>query len=247
MGLDVYAGPVTRYVAGDWLTIVQQAGRASGMDVRLVRHGVEDGDDVVQDPDLVFEVVDSWKRGLLEALGARRGWDESVDGEYLTDKPDWDGYGAVVLLAAFDERPDLGRGGPAGRRNRRGGEAAVLPRDFPEAAAFQAAQESPQRYPTLLLGAEWCLPVIDGPTVFQAPTPNGTPLSMGRVDRLLGELHTLNDRTLRLSEADLAAARDEGPPPPKATVDEVAPFGLAVLTALAEFAMRTSAAWIMDY
>ena len=131
MGLDVYAGPLTRYLAGDWLTIVQQAGLASGREV--------------------------------------------------------------------------------------------------------------------LRGAEWCLPLATGPTLFGTQTPNGGEVTMGRVDNLVSELRDLNEATLRLSPAALAAAREDGPPEPGAPVAAVAPFGLAVLLHLAEYAAAHRVPWIMDY
>jgi len=37
MGLDVYVGPLSRYYAGDWETIVQQAGRQQGVEVQVLR------------------------------------------------------------------------------------------------------------------------------------------------------------------------------------------------------------------
>jgi hypothetical protein len=37
MGLDVYVGSLTRYYTGDWETIVQQAGREMGLEVRVER------------------------------------------------------------------------------------------------------------------------------------------------------------------------------------------------------------------
>lgn len=123
----------------------------------------------------------------------------------------------------------------------------VFPREFQESDAFKAARVSPERYPTLLLGAEWCLPLTEGPALFHAPTPNGTQLTMGRVDRLLEELSILNDRTLQLSPRDLDAARQAGPPQPASPVEDVAPFGLSVLVAVAEFASVHSVPWIMDY
>jgi hypothetical protein len=123
----------------------------------------------------------------------------------------------------------------------------LLPRQFRDSEAFKAASRAPRRFPTLLGGTEWCLPISSGPTVFQAPTPNGQSLAMGRVDKLVEELHILNDRTLQLSNADLADARATGPPRPNAPLDEVAPFGLAVLIALADFAIANSVAWILDY
>jgi hypothetical protein len=70
---------------------------------------------------------------------------------------------------------------------------------------------------------------------------------MGRVDKLIEELHRLNEQTMRLSPADLGRAPADGPPRPGAPLDEVAPFGRAVLLALAEFALANSVPWIMDY
>lgn len=275
MGLDIYAGPVTRYVAGDWLTIVQQAGKAAGIPVEVDRWVVQpgqagtpgqDGELVVEadgvtavvqrqsepsarmrDVRVVGEIVKAWQGRLLEALGVTAGWREVADGEYATDKPDWDGYGAVVLLAAYDEQSGLAPG-PARRDGRRGAVTPeVSPRRFGEAAAFTAARQAPRRYPTLLRGAEWCLPVSGGPLVYRASAPNGTQAPMGRVDRLVTELRLLNDRTLRLSPAGLRAARRARPPGPAATVEQAAPFGLSIMLALAEFAVTHQVAWIMDY
>ncbi len=47
MGLDIYAGPVSRYAGGGWQTIVEQAGAAAGMPVITVRPG-ESMQDVLQ-------------------------------------------------------------------------------------------------------------------------------------------------------------------------------------------------------
>ena len=37
MGLDVYFGPLTRYYAGNWETILQQVEQESGVPVRVIR------------------------------------------------------------------------------------------------------------------------------------------------------------------------------------------------------------------
>jgi hypothetical protein len=39
VGLDLYVGPLTRYHLGDWLTVVQQAGRELGITVQVDRYG----------------------------------------------------------------------------------------------------------------------------------------------------------------------------------------------------------------
>ncbi len=245
VGLDIYAGPVTRYVLGNWLTIVQQAGQAGGLNVEVIR--ANENPNAVRDPAVVSPVVQAWQDGIVRSLGASIGWEDSVDVDYATDKPDWDGYGAVLLLAAFDERPDLAPGTKTRAGLRRTKLPDVAPRNYADSPAFEAARGVPTRYPTLLLGAEWCLPIAEGPSVFQAPTPNGHQTTMGRVDNLLEELNDLNDRTVRLAPADLAAARKTGPPPPGAKVKEVVPFGLSVLLSLAEYASVRRVPWIMDY
>lgn len=245
MGLDLYAGPVSRYVAGDWKTIIQQAGEAAGTPVIVMRQN--EPSDRVTDTNEVASTVASWRLALLRSLGLNEEWDEEASGDYYTDKPDWDGYGAVVLMAAFDEQPTLAPGSKVRRLLGSSLVPAVMPRQFPDAQAFKVASQSPTRYPTLLSGAEWCLPLVGGPAVFRAPAPNGNPTTMGHVSRLADELDLLNQRTLRLSAADMESARQAGPPEPGSSVDATAPFGLSVLMAVVAFAANHRATWIMDY
>jgi hypothetical protein len=246
MGLDIYAGPVSRYVCGDWSTIVQQVGAQQDIQVEVLRPNQPLG--ASDDADVVASVVRQWQSEILAKLHtAAAGWVESADGPYLTDKPDWDGYGAVILLAAYIERPDLAPGAARRQGLRRRPVTPTLPRDYPDAEAFKAASAAPARFPTLLTGAEWCLPIAVGPSVFEAESPHGTVLTMGSVDKLLNELKDLNSCTLQLSASGLDNAFSLGPPRPHAQVDEVAPFGLASLLKLAEFAVEHRVAWIMDY
>ncbi len=70
---------------------------------------------------------------------------------------------------------------------------------------------------------------------------------MGRAITLFEELQTLNKRTLQLSEADFRTAREAGPPELGSSVEMVAPFGLAVLTRVTEYAVARGVTWIMDY
>jgi hypothetical protein len=106
VGLDLYCGSLTRYHVGDWFTVVAQAAMASGVAVRVERTQAEPPD-AIHDPDLIHEAVLAWRRGLGEGLGVALDWPEDGDALYQTDKPDWDGYGAVVLLAAYDDQPHL--------------------------------------------------------------------------------------------------------------------------------------------
>jgi hypothetical protein len=108
-----------------------------------------------------------------------------------------------LLLAAHVERPDLAPGTRIRKGLRRHTIGAVLPAAFQDSVAFKEASGSPSRLPTLLKGAEWCLPIGTDASVFVAPTPNGTVVTIGSVDRLLAELHDLNESTLRMTPADM--------------------------------------------
>jgi hypothetical protein len=115
MGLDLYAGPLTRYHAGLWKTIVQQMGEAQGVPVHVIRLG---GAKAPSSPDETQKAVVAWQRALRDATGiATLDWLESATLPYFTDKPDWDGYWAVVLLAAADQFPDIPAPEHAGRRS----------------------------------------------------------------------------------------------------------------------------------
>jgi hypothetical protein len=73
MGLDVYVGSLTRYYAGQWETIVQQAGRQIGFDVQVVRTQPEAGA-AITDPDEIRTGILRWRTALGQAL-AKAGLD----------------------------------------------------------------------------------------------------------------------------------------------------------------------------
>jgi hypothetical protein len=239
VGLDIYVGPLTRYVAGDWLTIVQQAARDNGMQVHVVRAGPEP-EGGPPDADEAHQAVLAWRQSVLPGAD----WPEGSELPYWTDKPDWDGYGGVVLLAAYDEQPEAPRTKRVGLVRKR--DVPDTARDFGSAPAYEAAQQSPKRYPSLLGGAEWWVPVADRPATFEADLPNGNDVLMSTVGQLQSELRTLNDRTLRMSEAELQEARRK-PARPDAPLEDVGRFGLAVLLDLCERAVAERQPLLMDY
>lgn len=242
MGLDVYVGPLTRYTLGDWLTVVQQAMRAAGHEARVVRAEPEP-DDVITDPAVVSDVVRSWRASLLGALGSPQGWADEADLPYWTDKPDWDGYGGMVLLAAYDERPELRPGNRRGLFRRQNG--VDSPRAFLDAPAFKRASADPTKYPTLLSGVEWWLPIEGAPTVFEAPRLTGEPTRMGRVDQLAAELTLLADAIG--VEDELDQLRQAGPPDSLTDVEAAGRFGLAVFIELARTAQLAQQPLLLDY
>lgn len=235
MGLDLYVGPLTRYHLGDWLTITQQIGAQNGYDVRIVR--AHEDEEAETDPGVVHNAVREWQQWLGEALGSPAVWSEGPAQPYWTDKPDWDGFGAVILLAAYDERPDLRPAAGAKQDD---------PREFGDAPAYQAASEQPQHYVSLLAGVEWWLPLTEDPVVIEAPRPTGQPTRMASIDRLAAELRLLNERTGILAGHDPEELR-RAAPGADATLEEAARFGLAVTLDLVEKAIQHRQPLLMDY
>jgi hypothetical protein len=228
MGLDVYVGTLTRYHAGEWETIVQQAARERGEEVRIVRLG---GDPPPVDQVEVRGAVDEWRVALGGELGQVLDWDESPERPYHTDKPGWEAYGALQLLAAQEER------GEKKPPKRHPGE---WDRDKVWKKASGAA--SP-RYPHLYAPELW-LPV-ELPAPVGAEDVVGNDVYIGSSQALLAELRELNERTLRGTDDDRARWLDGAPP--EAPYEELARFGLAVFLDLTEKSVSDRLPMRLDY
>lgn len=243
MGLDVYVGPLTRYTLGAWLTVVQRALQADGHEVRMVHTGPTQKD-VITDPTVVADAVLSWQAGLLTALGASGGWADEAGLPYWTAKPDWDGYGGMVLLAAYDEQPELNPATRTGILRRRA--PADSPRDLQSAPAYHRASTHPSRYPSLLSGVEWWLPVEAAPPLFELPRLTGQPTRMSHVSQLVAELTMLAGR-IGMDDVELQRRRQEGPPTADSDVETAGRYGLAVFSELAQAALQARQPLLLDY
>lgn len=240
MGLDVYTGSLTRYYTRDWLTIIQQAGLRDGHQVEIV-FADDQTENHATDPGDVAQIIADWQRDLADALGVSETWNDQADLPYWTDKPDWAGYEALSLIAAADERPDLL---PKTRKRLFGRKAVADPLAEFRDNGYATAITAPQLYPSLLLGAEWWLPLpLSG--VIQASRPNGEVALMGSVDGLVEELSLLA-RRLGLSGDDLASFRESGPTADQDVARE-GRFGLAVFLEIALEAQRHRLPMVLDY
>jgi len=222
MGLDIYVGPLCRYFAQDWDSIVVQAGDEMGIPVHVMR--VPPPDDVITDSGRILEIVTSWRDGMAHAMRqvllTPLEWTESPTDPYFTDKPDWDGWIGLQLAAAHDELPRMSvpeRIGPQ-----------TNPRDLPLHREILELYERPPgrgllaslglgktpvlgrpffhlMVPTMWLPADFVQPV-------RARLPSGQLIPMGSVDRLLVELRTLNEHQFGLTDEQLRDLRRNGPP-----------------------------------
>ena len=67
MGLDIYAGTLTRYYARNWKTSVQQWGEANGVNINIVRN--EPDDVQIASPKEILAGVTGWKEQFLAVYG----------------------------------------------------------------------------------------------------------------------------------------------------------------------------------
>jgi hypothetical protein len=74
----------------------------------------------------------------------------------------------------------------------------------------------------------------------------GHELAIGSVDLLVAELEQLNDRSVRLDQAAIDAARGSGPPD-DGTFDPLARFRLAIFLTLARVAKERAQPMILDW
>ena len=110
MGLDLYVGTLARYHTGDWETEAQRIGRQAGFPVQILyAEGA---------PRRLWKVtaplsISLWRRRLRTKIAsvAKGGldWPEDKSQPYLSRKPDHDARQALVLAAAYAERPELAR------------------------------------------------------------------------------------------------------------------------------------------
>jgi hypothetical protein len=107
MALDVYVGSLTRYFAGDWERIADRtAGRRGGATRTAQSRGAGAAK---MERERIQASVLAWRRTLGGALAPYLAeplaWNETPEAPWFTGRPGWDGFGALVLWAAYAEQP----------------------------------------------------------------------------------------------------------------------------------------------
>jgi hypothetical protein len=221
MGLDVYVGSLARYYAEGPTDVVERTARQQGV-------SFADGQAAEE---VVRAAVLAWRGGLGRWLGDRLDepldWDESRQAPCFTDKPGWDGYGGVLLLAAHDEHPELAV-------------PATVSADWPDDPAYQASSASgaASRYQQLLTPELW-LPCRFG-FVVRTQDVTGEEVEIGSSVALLDQFQLLRAR-YGLDGAP------HGRGEPDHLLAPTAAAGLAVLLRLAELSVRHRLPMRLDF
>jgi hypothetical protein len=254
MGLDVYVGPLSRYYAGDWETIVQQQGREHGFAVEVIRPTTADA---TTDPQIARRRVIEWQSSLSDTLmGAvgRISWTDSPTDDYVTDKPDWGPFLAVCLLAAHADGleaqvPERVRTGSPGRKAwARLGRQTQAPEPLGHRIGRLLGRSStyapPPRQYAQVVGPEIWLP-LDMAVVIETNDVAGVRRSFGSAPALLAELRQLNAQTYQATDETLAEWSRNAP-----DGDAFLPaarFGLATMLRLAGEAVERRQPLVLDY
>lgn len=203
MGLDVYAGTMTRHYSRNWKTIVQQLAEANGHKCELIGSDGKEIKPVENEAEIaeIRDIICQWTEQLaagLERMGTPAThplWDETSEGDYFTDKPGWEAFGALVLLQAFQLQK------------------SALPEDVEEGwSAFDepVVKEclSHKSDISLLSNVAHWLPIADN-AIFTVNLPNGAEARVATLQLLRHELDELNRQLWQADEQTILSWRDD--------------------------------------
>lgn len=193
MGLDIYAGTLTRYYAHNWKTAVQQWAEENGYTFQKI---TPDGEPAADEEELlpaeIQGIVENWRDQILAAVSQPgqspyAPWPEDNERPYYTDKPDWDAFGAMLLVAACHTYNE-----PV---------PPIVEKDwdFMEHPIIARLTEDQERVWSLFRGVTWWLPLPDA-FLFEAPLPTEHTAAIGTVGGLRKELEKLNQLAWQADE-----------------------------------------------
>jgi hypothetical protein len=219
MALDIYVGGFARFYAREWENVVQAWARQSGQQYQMIG---PNGPPKAANWDEVADAVNYWKAAINQGLGFNVSepldWDESRNAPYFTDRPGYDGYGALVVWAAHAE---VGTAPPQ-----------AYDGDWFSDSAFKQCSEPKlgQKYRSIVSASLWLPGEFEFSFDFQDLTGNKAHICSNK--SLENTQRDLNAKTIKMSNGDLDLARkaDFGEKP---TLEQLARFGLALLHSLA--------------
>lgn len=195
MGLDLYAGTLTRYYARNWKTSFQQWAEENGYAYNRMGPDGPMEQEQRPDPAEVQGAMESWRDsilGILKNSGAESpSWPEDNEAPYYTDKPDWDAWYALLLAAAC---------GVTGEAIPPTVEKGSWREGFWELPVVKRAAE--ERQWSLFGAAELWLPFPDR-FRFDCPNPLGNSITIGTTGGLLYELGEVNQLLWQAGEEEI--------------------------------------------
>jgi hypothetical protein len=236
MALDVYVGSLARYYAGEWENIAEKTARERGTQYQIGRPG--GSADRLKDPERIPSAVVAWRSSLSESLGSKimlpLDWEENLEAPYFTGRPGWDGFGSLVLWAAYAEHPALRQ-------------PATLPEEWDSDPALMRSNVAGfrSRYSHLVRNVELWLPSPFEFT-FEGEDIDGRRVVVGSTTTLRRQLEGLNAATWK-ADADAVAEWSRQPLLDDAPLELCARYAFAVLLDLARQAVEHKLPMKLDY
>lgn len=203
MGLDLYAGPLCRYLSGDWKTILQQEFEARGETLNVIRLGDSvEPLSLEQAEKAVFDYQRRISSEWSKKLSAPFTWSDKRALPYWTDKPDHVGQNALAVWAAYLDHPERTR-------------PETLPDPYDDDPAYQAAYDEKGVNDTYIVEFHLFLPINDS-FVFLDEDPVGVKRRTTTLRVLRETLQRIDQKSWNSSPQQREEWARKGPPDYKA-------------------------------
>lgn len=200
MGLDVYAGTLTRYYSRNWKNAVQQEAEANGKKYVTVNPGggdtgpITNPSEIKEIRDSIYEWQDHLAKDVFKACTPPL-WDENIECDYFTDRLGFEAMGALTMLAACKHfntpLPEYVEPGWCA---------------YDEPVVEKGMSEKVPN--SLILAADIWLPMKEKP-IFSTMTPVGDEMVVSTVAELKQELDDLNSQVWKADLDTILSWRDD--------------------------------------
>lgn len=237
MALDVYVGSLTRYYVGDWKSIADKKEKRTRAQPRTRTAAAAAGGARDKDSERIRKAVLEWRermtRALRQHLTEPLDWAETPTAPWFTGRPGWDGFGSLVLWAAYAEQPSLRR-------------PATLPEEWDDDPALlrSNADGFQSRYSHLVRNIELWLPSAFDFT-FEGEDVDGRRIIVGSSIALDRQLGDLNAATWKMDAGEMTALAKNWPA--GNGLENCARHALAVMSGLVRYAVEHRLPMKLDY
>ena len=197
MGLDIYAGTLTRYYSGNWKLITQQIAEQSGMSFSI---RTPEGElTSISNPEEIKDIqncIQEWQSFLLDSTPDEYKeimWEDNMQKGYFTDKPGWEAWTALSIFQY----------------------ATILNKPFPETISSDTMLECPllkegeeKGIQSSLMKVQLWLP-LEHSYMFSFVDPRNQDTKLATISFLEDELNDLNEATWKADEKTILSWRND--------------------------------------